>query len=178
MFKRVGILLCLMLTLPAFAQAWTISARVMSGQGSLSADGSVIKSNAPVAGPGYISVANTTASKQITVAPIAPSTAITSVVIDGQVATGVAGVYTVNYNGTNSHTISAYFANAAQVLVDVTQAANGMVTVQGSAGRSAGDQTVPSGSKITVVATPKTGYAADSITINGAVYSVANANAT
>lgn len=172
MYKIVGMFLALMFTLPVFAHAWTISARVASGSGNVYNGGTPVLPT-----PGYVSVANTISSLDLTITP-AVGSSISSVLVDGKAATPVSqGVYRVNYNSTSSHSVTAYFADA-KYTVTSTQDANGTFTVQQTAPTTTIPSTgiltnLPTGSKIKVIATPKDGYRVSKITVGGVDYSPA-----
>lgn len=176
MLKRFGTILTLMLIMPAFAHAWTISARVAAGSGNVYNGATPLLPT-----PGYISLANTVPSQDLTVTPAVGST-ISSVLVDGRTATPVSpGVYRVNYNSTSSHSITAYF-KVGNFTVTSTQAPNGLFTIQQTSptttAPTTGNLDVVAGSTISVVATPMGGYSVTSINIGGIVTPGATATAT
>ncbi|UFS71056.1 hypothetical protein LPW11_02435 [Geomonas sp. RF6] len=139
MLRKVGLISALMLALPAFANAWTITAKVGSGAGTIvsdSAAGTVAKTAADrTAIVGYFKVDNADLEQVITIAP-ADGYTVSSVIVDGQNVTkkDSKGVVLLSYPvaagaPAKNHTVVVYYT-AVTYKVSVTQVPNGVVTVQ------------------------------------------------
>ena len=175
MFKKISFLLSLMLTLPILAHAWTISAKISTGQGSIKDNGLVVAA-APVpipAPPGNISVANTEDYRDLIVTPASGYTT-SSVIVDGKYAAPVGlNTYRVSYNNTSNHYITAAFI-VQKVAVTCSQVANGTITIQQTAPTTSapttGSLTIAIGSRIKVTATPRSSYRVLKVTVGGTDY--------
>ncbi|UFS71031.1 NapC/NirT family cytochrome c [Geomonas sp. RF6] len=185
MLRKAGFAFALMLSLPTFASAWTVTAKIGSGAGTItrtSDNASVAKAATEAAKTAYFKVAddvydvngnlvsNAVASQTLTVAPTPGSYVVSSVVIDGVNKGNAAGDYTINNNGKN-HTMVVYYT-AATTSISVKQpvAGGGSVYVQRMANgvpygpfSRTGLSSIKPGSTIRVFAAPNADYTVSTI---------------
>lgn len=162
MLKKLFLAVMLLGILPGLANAWTITAKISSGSGTVTCGTQTVTS-----GTGYFSIANTVSSATVTVAPNS-GYALSQVVLDGVNITqpGVSS-YTVNYNNAN-HTMYVYFSASNNYSISLTQTPGGTTTAQVVA-PSAGaitqtGLTAAAGSTVEITASPNTGYTVSTIT--------------
>jgi len=135
MLRKVGLVSALLLALPAFANAWTVTAKIGSGAGTVVSGAKTIAK--PGTYVGYYKVANEplVANQTFTVDPAA-GYSISSVIVNGAAVTPVVDVdgtgTVIVAAGTpikNSQSLVAYFKQNL-LSVDAIQATGGKVTVQ------------------------------------------------
>jgi len=191
MLRKVGLVSALLLAIPAFANAWTVTAKIGSGAGTVVSGALTIAK--PVVLPaksyiGYYKVANEplVADQTFTVDPAA-GYSISSVIVNGAAVVPAVdgdGVGTVVVAaGTpikNSQTLVAYFKQNL-LSVDVTQTTGGKVTLQrlDAANNPVGSLTMGDlanlkpGTKVRVTAMPNADFkvvSINGIALTGTVY--------
>ncbi|TGU70197.1 hypothetical protein E4633_18535 [Geomonas terrae] len=141
MLRKVGIVSTLLLALPAFAHAWTVTAKIGSGQGSVVSGTKTI--SLPVAAPatgsiGYYKQDNVTGqtSQDFIVDPAA-GYSISSVIVNGVDVTGTVaqdanGTYTVAAGSPirNSQSLVVYFKQNLLTVTATQPAAGGRIVLQ------------------------------------------------
>ena len=160
MLRRVVLLFLLIsVAVPSLANAWTIAAKIGSPAGSIS--GGSPTSVTVSSGTGYLTVP--AGDTTVTITPAA-GYRITLVTLDG---VGIAaptdgGVVAIPQAGKTSRALTAYFT-AATYSVSVTQAPNGLVTVQqispttGTISQT-GLTSLRTGAVVKITASPSSGY--------------------
>ncbi|HBA89818.1 MAG TPA: hypothetical protein DCZ75_18060 [Geobacter sp.] len=161
MLKKLFIAIMLLGILPGLANAWTITAKIGSGSGSLSCGAQTLTS-----GTAYFTIDNANSSATVNVQPNAGYYASLVTVDNVNVTQAGATSYTVNYAGAN-HTLTAYFSPVTYT-VSLAQTSGGSVMAQrvlptvGTISLT-GLTGLAYGSTVEITATPNTGYAVTSI---------------
>ncbi|WP_129127990.1 hypothetical protein [Geomonas oryzae] len=189
MLRKVGIVSALLLALPAFANAWTVTAKIGSGKGTVS-DGvkTIALGQTGVPSIGYYKQDNVTGltSQVFTVDPDA-GYSISSVIMNGADVTGTVaqdanGTYTVNAGSPirNSQSLVVYFKQNLLTVTATQPLAGGRIVLQrcNASGVVFGSSSMYSlanlkpGAYVKVVALPNADYAVASVagdtTVTGA----------
>ncbi|UFS70326.1 hypothetical protein LPW11_20930 [Geomonas sp. RF6] len=164
LFQTVLLLLCL----PALAHAWTVTAKIGSGAGTLVSD----TNKTITSGTGYITVPSTTESVTITVKPRV-GFYVSMVVLDGVKVTKTGSgdlSYTIA-RGTTNHLFTAYFTPTVY-FVNLTSAKGGVLTAQRvapvpSTVSRTGLSGLSYGAEVEIAATPNSDYLVTGIYSDG-----------
>ncbi len=162
MLRKVGLVSTLLLALPAFAHAWTVTAKIGSGQGSVT-DGTKVIS-LPVAAPatgsiGYYKAENVIGNSQTFTVTPAAGYSVSSVIVNGApVANSGDGTYTIGSGSPidNSQSLVVYFKqNLLTVAASQPDTTMGRIVLQAcdSTGKTFGTR-----SMVSIAGLKSTGY--------------------
>ena len=165
--RLIFYLLLFSLAVPSLASAWTITAKIGTPAGSISGGSPLVTVST---GTGYITVP--AGDTTVTVTPSA-GYRVSLVTLDGVsiTAPSAGGDIVIPQAGKSSRALTAYFT-ATTYSVTVTQAPNGIVTVQQTAPTigsisQTGLTSLRTGAVVKVTASPSAGYHVTSIKVAG-----------
>lgn len=173
MLRKVGLVSALLLAIPALASAWTVTAKIGSGEGSVLSAGKTIAKPISAADGisyiGYYKADNVAGSTQAFTITPGSNYSLATVVLNGVNVTDQvsSGVLTVPAGApiVNSQALVVYFKQNL-LTMDITQVTGGKVTLQrlDSADKPVGSLTMSDlttlkpGSKVRVTAMPNADY--------------------